>query len=197
MRGDHRDDDLELHQRFGGSLVYLPQHFHHERSIQTIREWNLDLLLTAAGPIYRKNLIEGCQAVILNCHMGILPEVRGMNVAEWSVYLGYPIGNTVHVIDPGIDTGRIIAFFQEDSSGIEDIDSLRQHLGSLNAVHLALIVKEYAEGEREFLSQSGTSGNQYYRMHSRLKELVNKKLQAGYSPTHDLRERPYFREHTG
>jgi methionyl-tRNA formyltransferase len=197
MWNNQPDNDLEIYGRFNGSLVYLPRHFNHQRSVQTIGEWDLDLLLNAAGPIYRKKLIEGCGATILNCHMGILPEVRGTNVGEWSVYLGYPVGNTVHIIDSGIDTGKIIAFFHQDTAGIGDIDSLRRHMFSLNAVHLASIVDEYAQGKREFLSQSATSGRQYYRMHPRLKELVNEKLKTGYSPIHDLRDRSYFREYAG
>src|SRR5438128_5212353 len=44
----------------------------------------------------------------LNAHMGILPHYRGMNVTEWARFNGDPVGCTVHLIDPGIDTGDIL-----------------------------------------------------------------------------------------
>ena len=46
----------------------------------------------------------------LNCHMGILPFYRGMDVAQWPILNQdfSNIGLTTHIIDEGVDTGDIL-----------------------------------------------------------------------------------------
>lgn len=48
---------------------------------------------------------EGC----LNLHPAYLPYNRGANPNVWSIVEGTPAGVTLHWMDPGIDTGNIIA----------------------------------------------------------------------------------------
>lgn len=48
---------------------------------------------------------EGC----LNLHPAYLPYNRGANPNVWSIVDGTPAGVTLHYMDPGIDTGDIIA----------------------------------------------------------------------------------------
>ncbi len=45
---------------------------------------------------------------ILNVHLGLLPEVRGMSSPEWSLLQGVPLGITFHYMDAGIDTGPVL-----------------------------------------------------------------------------------------
>ena len=187
------DNKLDIYRQYKGDLVYLKRHFNHPDTIALLRDWNLDLLLNAGGPIYRRDLIDGCGATILNCHMGLLPEIRGMNVAEWSVYHGYPIGNTVHVIRPGIDTGEIGFFFQQDPTGIRNIAELRRTLASQNSQHLATAVEAVAKGSFTLHPQEKSDGAQYYRMHERLQRVVNQRLENGFVPTIDISDRPYVR----
>ena len=51
----------------------------------------------------------GCPAV--NMHAGITPRYRGVHGGYWALAEGHPewVGTTVHVVDPGIDTGGILA----------------------------------------------------------------------------------------
>ncbi|WP_436930030.1 methionyl-tRNA formyltransferase [Halosimplex halobium] len=48
---------------------------------------------------------EGC----LNLHPAYLPYNRGANPNVWSIVEGTPAGVTLHYMDPGVDTGDIIA----------------------------------------------------------------------------------------
>jgi hypothetical protein len=45
---------------------------------------------------------------ILNCHPGLLPQNRGVDAFKWSIVNKWPIGVTLHVIDPEIDRGVIL-----------------------------------------------------------------------------------------
>jgi methionyl-tRNA formyltransferase len=48
---------------------------------------------------------------MVNLHGGLSPEYRGADCTFWALYNGEPekIGCTLHYIDAGIDTGRLIA----------------------------------------------------------------------------------------
>lgn len=51
----------------------------------------------------------GCPFV--NLHAGITPRYRGMHGGYWALAEGRPdlVGTTVHLVDPGIDTGTVLA----------------------------------------------------------------------------------------
>jgi folate-dependent phosphoribosylglycinamide formyltransferase PurN len=51
----------------------------------------------------------GCPFV--NTHAGITPRYRGMHGGYWALTEGRPdlVGTTVHLVDPGIDTGTVLA----------------------------------------------------------------------------------------
>lgn len=48
---------------------------------------------------------------VLNYHAGITPQYRGMNGGYWALATGDEgnFGSTVHLVDPGVDTGPVIA----------------------------------------------------------------------------------------
>ena len=45
---------------------------------------------------------------IFNCHYSVLPKYRGMNPIHWALKKKDILGFTIHQIDEGIDTGKII-----------------------------------------------------------------------------------------
>jgi len=47
----------------------------------------------------------------INIHVGITPRYRGVHGGFWAVYEGRPdlAGTTIHLVDPGVDTGAILA----------------------------------------------------------------------------------------
>jgi folate-dependent phosphoribosylglycinamide formyltransferase PurN len=47
----------------------------------------------------------------INMHAGITPQYRGVHGGYWALVEGRPdlVGTTVHFVDPGIDTGAVIA----------------------------------------------------------------------------------------
>jgi len=61
--------------------------------------------------IIARRVLEATGAVFLNTHCGITPEYRGAHGAYWALARGdlEGCGVTVHLVDPGIDTGDIVA----------------------------------------------------------------------------------------
>jgi folate-dependent phosphoribosylglycinamide formyltransferase PurN len=66
----------------------------------------------------------------LNAHPGILPEYRGLDTALWAVYEDRldKVGCTLHLVDPGIDTGGILEIRPYTFRGDETIDVLDRRL---------------------------------------------------------------------
>ena len=61
--------------------------------------------------IIARRVLEASDAVFINTHCGITPEYRGVHGGYWALYRSDPenCGVTVHLVDPGIDTGGILA----------------------------------------------------------------------------------------
>lgn len=67
------------------------------------------VVVTGTG-IIAKRILALAQTFI-NIHVGITPRYRGVHGGFWAVYEGRPdlAGTTIHRVDPGVDTGAIIA----------------------------------------------------------------------------------------
>lgn len=161
--------------------------FHSPRVLQYVRSLKPDIIMHAGGPIFRQSLLSLPRIGILNCHMGLLPEFRGMNVAEWSVLHGHPVGNTVHLIDRGIDTGAIVAFYPVDIADCRSVREMRERLIGQIAPHLSQAVKAIAAGTFKSIPQQPEAGRQYFKMHPQLKKLVENALSRGYRPQSGIR----------
>lgn len=68
------------------------------------------LLSFQAAPILRAPLIATARIAALNLHYGPLPRYRGVSPIAWALMNGERThGVTLHVIEPGIDSGPIVA----------------------------------------------------------------------------------------
>jgi methionyl-tRNA formyltransferase len=81
-------------------------------AIAPLRKWSPDLILFTGGNILRKQLLELPGLGVLNVHLGLLPEVRGMSTPEWSLLKQVPPGITIHYMDAGIDTGPVLQKYE-------------------------------------------------------------------------------------
>lgn len=78
-------------------------------TIDYLKENKVNFLVNAGTPrILNEATINSTNLGILNCHPGILPAFKGCCCVEWAIYLDKPVGNSIHWMDKGIDTGPII-----------------------------------------------------------------------------------------
>jgi hypothetical protein len=70
-----------------------------------------DLICVFGTSLIRGDLLNEGRLGIINLHGGLSPEYRGADCTFWALHNGEPekIGCTLHYIDAGIDTGRLIA----------------------------------------------------------------------------------------
>jgi len=76
-----------------------------------------------------EGIAEGTAPGVLNVHLGLLPQIRGMSSPEWSLLSGVPVGITFHYMDAGIDTGPILRRYEfPGAAECESLSDLRSRL---------------------------------------------------------------------
>jgi methionyl-tRNA formyltransferase len=167
-----RDIPVARHDRLGA-----------EETIASLDAFRPDLILLVGSDIVPASVLRTPRIGTLNCHYGLLPRYRGMNVAEWAIYQDDPVGVTIHWVDPGIDTGAIAAVEEIQLDPGDDLDAVRSKQQEKSAEMLVDVVRAVARGDAQSLTQAPDEGRQYYRMHPVFREAVDRKLREGrYSP---------------
>src|SRR5215470_9599709 len=72
---------------------------------------------------------------VLNLHPALLPHNRGAHPNVWSLVESTPAGVTLHHVDPGVDTGDIVA---QAEVPVEPVDTAETLYARLEAASLAL-----------------------------------------------------------
>jgi len=145
------------------------------RLVQDLRP---DLAIHAGAGILRPSVLSIPRLGTLNAHMGILPSYRGMNVSEWARFNGDPVGCSVHLIDPGLDTGDVLCVRVVNVDAAATINQLRTLVDRAQIDLLGSVVR--------FILRSGAlpplhrqrpeEGMQFFRMHPDLAHLLESEL---------------------
>lgn len=146
--------------------------------VAALRKFQTDVLILGGTPIIRAPVLAVPRVGTLNVHMAWLPGIRGMNVAEWSVYTNAPVAVTVHFVDVGVDTGAVLYREEIEIRACRDIAAMRQKLSFEQHHALARAARLLVDKQIQPELQSRETGKQYYLMHERLKQVVERKLQT-------------------
>lgn len=78
---------------------------------ELLRQVNPDVVVVWGTRIISSAVLKSVDCPFVNLHAGISPRYRGLNCVYWALSEGRPdlVGTTVHVVDPGIDTGTVLA----------------------------------------------------------------------------------------
>lgn len=79
------------------------------KALEQIKKLRPDIVLLLQWGYILKPEAIALAPTCINLHFSYLPFNRGKNPNVWSIIDGTPAGITFHMIDPGIDTGDIIA----------------------------------------------------------------------------------------
>jgi folate-dependent phosphoribosylglycinamide formyltransferase PurN len=147
-------------------------------SIARLQDWSPDLIIFTGGNILRKQLLEVPRLGVLNVHLGLLPEVRGMSSPEWSLLHHVPVGLTIHYVDTGIDTGPVLQRCEfHDASRCESLSDLRNRLIAFGIEKAAEVVSGL---DRESISATPQSDldedRQFFVMHEWLQARAAERL---------------------
>jgi folate-dependent phosphoribosylglycinamide formyltransferase PurN len=137
-----------------------------------LREVRPQIVPFTGGGLIRKALIEAAGLGILNAHMGLLPEYRGMDVVEWPLLEGrhesIGLGVTLHLMDPGVDTGPIVERFPIRLAPGDSMERLRTRFEPTMVEALVEGVRRARDGRLGAKPQLPSEGRQHFALHPRL-----------------------------
>lgn len=145
---------------------------------QALEQQKVDLMILGGAPIVRAHILKLPRVGTLNAHQGALPRFRGMNVIEWALLEGAIPTISVHFVDPGVDTGDIVAMEPIPLQPGDRLSSLRTRSGQLQSELLARMASLATQGTLPRQPQRPEDGRQYYAMHPRLKVVAEQRLHA-------------------
>lgn len=160
-----------------GIAFHSVRDINDQRSIRILDGMRADIGVYSGAGILRKPVLGAVREGVVNAHCGPLPQVRGMNAVEWSLYFGMQPEVTLHWIDEGIDTGQIISSRRipietgetlgtlRSKAVIQGIELLEQDLPRLDSI--------VAKANPDSL------GRQYYTMADSLKKVIQSRLEQG------------------
>ena len=147
-------------------------------AIAQIKKWSPDLLVFTGGNILRKQLLELPRLGVLNVHLSLLPEVRGMSGPEWSLLTNVPVGITIHYMDAGIDTGPILQKYEfPNTAACESLTDLRNRLIAFGVEKIGDVVSALDHGSISPTPQSQLDEDrQFFVMHEWLQARAAERL---------------------
>jgi methionyl-tRNA formyltransferase len=136
------------------------------------------LIIFTGGNILRKQLLEVPRLGVLNVHLGLLPEVRGMSSPEWSLLNHVPAGVTLHYVDAGIDTGPLLQRCEfPDVAECESLSDLRNRLLAFGLEKAAEVIAGLDQGTISASAQSHRDEDrQFFVMHEWLQARAAERL---------------------
>jgi methionyl-tRNA formyltransferase len=132
-----------------GLAVLQPEKARHPQFVDSLKDLRPDLVcVTAFGQILPQSVLELPRFGCLNVHTSLLPRYRGAAPIQWAIVNGdRQTGVTIMKMDPGLDTGPILAQESTPISEQDDAQSLHDRLGVLGAQLLVRTIPAYLKGQ--------------------------------------------------
>ena len=160
-------------RRWGIPVRTTPTH-NHPRTEGFLRGLAPDLIVFTGGGLVRRTILELAPGGVVNCHSGLLPHYRGMDVVEWALLegTGSGVGLTTHIMDAGVDTGPILLQHVEPIQPGDSVARIRSRLEPHMVTLMVASVRGLQQGTVKPRPQLATEGRQYFVMHPRLQMLA-------------------------
>jgi phosphoribosylglycinamide formyltransferase 1 len=119
-----------------------------EEIVRLLREAKVDFVVLAGFMrVIKAPLLEAFPGRILNIHPSLLPAFRGLEAWRQALEAGVPeAGCTVHLVDAGVDTGRILGQSRVPVLPGDTAESLHARIQVAEHELYPRIVREFAQG---------------------------------------------------
>jgi methionyl-tRNA formyltransferase len=140
---------VKLHAQKLGMHIIQPEKMRTPEVMAQLRSWNPDVIIvTAFGKILRPEVLALPKLGCLNLHASLLPRHRGAAPIPAAILAGdLETGITLMKMDPGVDTGPILAQQRTYLGPEETAESLSRRLALLAAETLTAYFPVYIRGE--------------------------------------------------
>ena len=159
-------------------LVVAVPHINDARVVELAERLAPDIIAVFGTSLIKGPLLDQGRLGIVNLHGGLSPEYRGADCTFWALYNGEPekVGCTIHFIDQGIDTGKLIAHVSPEVKPGDDELTLFWRSVKESAETYVELCERLARGEAVGQIQAG-KGRLYQvkdRGHSHERELASR-----------------------
>ena len=113
--------------------------------LRFLRERKYDFGIQGGTGILKAPIIDSFRYGILNFHPGKLPEYRGCSAPEWQLLEGKDVVCTCHLIDDGIDSGKVYRYKVLFDRGVRDYYKMRAGIYPRISNFVVEILKELDE----------------------------------------------------
>lgn len=162
--------------------VYTVADHNTPRAESIIHSLAPDVIVFTGGGLIRKRILEIPRLGVLNCHAGILPRYRGMDVVEWPLIErdspDSEIGITLHFMDRGVDTGPILLHKPMKIQKGDTFEEIRARIEPMMVDLVLTGLRGLRDNTVQVEQQEKSAGKQYFVMHPRLKQIAAQKLSA-------------------
>ncbi len=120
----------EAHFFFGENPAQLDQpqlvinvpHINHPDVVKLAEETQPDVIAVFGTSLIKGSLLKMGKYGMVNLHGGLSPHYRGADCTFWALYNNEPdqVGCTLHFINEGIDTGKLIAHISPEIKATDD-----------------------------------------------------------------------------
>lgn len=167
----------EVASRYGFPVATCRDH-NSPQAVAQLKQWSSDVAIFTGGNILRTEILKVPRFGIVNSHLALLPEIRGMSSPEWSILCEVALGITIHFIDNGIDTGPIL--LRRDFARLDACDSFTDLRNRMIADGIELLAEAVAGLERGQLialpQTDREKDTQFFVMHERLKLVASRRM---------------------
>ncbi len=125
--------------------------------LQNCQELNIDLIASVSPTqIFKENLINLPKYGCINIHTAKLPKYRGLYPVYWAMACGEKtVGISIHYIEKGIDTGKIILQDEVEIPPHATLDKMLKITKLKGAELLIKAIKQIADGTTQAFYSEG------------------------------------------
>lgn len=174
---EKQNSQIQLSKTAVSPKVYHFESHNSSECVEKVRELSPDVIVLRGCGIIKPAMLEVPKIGVINPHYALLPDFRGMDVTEWSALHGDPIAVSVHSVNKGIDTGTVLKSEIIEPTLEDTVGSLRDKSAALAVKLLKDALVDLREGKEFPENKMNNGGRQFFKMHPRLKELANQRLQ--------------------
>jgi methionyl-tRNA formyltransferase len=131
-----------------------------------IAERSPDLIAVCGTSVIRPEIFSLAPLGAINIHTGITPEYRSAEPIFWALYHGQPdkVGVTIHYVDAGIDTGKVIYQEQIPVCSTDTIATVYIKCIQRGAQLYLKALDDAASSGIRTMDQSNAKGRAFYSM---------------------------------
>ena len=132
-----------------GKLIRVPS-VNSPEAIAVLQRLQPAIVVVNGTRIISRQTLTATSARFINMHAGITPLYRGVHGAYWALVERQPeaCGVTVHEVDPGIDTGTVLAQQLIQPTGMDNFITYPLLQIARGIPELKRVIAETAEGRR-------------------------------------------------